>query len=71
MFFLGIVSWKGASRFNEGVCFLDGEGDAPHGKGIGFDRRVFDNNCRMGGGSAPPSLPHTMGNPSMLLINLE
>ena len=59
MFFLGIVSWKGASRFNEGVRFLDGERGAPHGRGIGFDRRVFENNCRMGGGSAPhPPAPH-------------
>ena len=26
MFFLGIISWKGASPFNEGVCFSDWEG---------------------------------------------
>ena len=47
-FFLGIISWKGASRFNEGglggwkeVVFQMGEasllsGGAPHGEGIGF-----------------------------------
>ena len=26
VFFLGIVLWNDASRFNEGVCFSDGEG---------------------------------------------
>ena len=48
MLFLGIISWKSASRFNGGVCFSDGRasflsGATPHegtsvlmgGEGVG------------------------------------
>ena len=36
MLFLGIISWKGASRFRWGALFLGG-GVHPMGKDIGFD----------------------------------
>ena len=41
VFFLGIFSWKGASCFNGGCCFLhggalllSGGGGVPHGRGL-------------------------------------
>ena len=44
MLFLRIISWKGASRFNGGVCFSDGclhfqMGGMSHGEGFGFGGR--------------------------------
>ena len=62
MLFLGIISWKSASRFNGGVCFSDGRasflsGATPHegtsvlmGGGKGLEKI-----CSMGG--CPPMLP--------------
>ena len=41
---LGIILWKGVSRFNGGICFSDGGASflsgrgAPWGRGIGFDQ---------------------------------
>ena len=58
MVFLGIISWKGVSCFNGGVCFSDrgasflsggGEG-VPHGGGINFGGGGVQKNCKMGGG---------------------
>ena len=58
MIFLGINSWKGTSRFNEGGLFFRWGGfifklgaSAPWG-GIGFDGGGFEKNRWMGG--APP-----------------
>ena len=62
MLFLGIISWKGTSRFNEGgewgggsdwgASFLSGV--AASWGGIGFDVGGFKKNCWMRGGHAPP-----------------
>ena len=55
MFFLGIISWKGASRFNGGfgvASFLSGAGGAPW-RGISFDGDVFEK--IVGWGGTPPS----------------
>ena len=56
MLFLGIISWKGASRFNEGGggCFSDWgasflSGGVPWGD-IGFDGRGFQKKSLDGGG---------------------
>ena len=62
--FLGIISWKGASRFNGGEgCFSDGGtsfligGDAPCGASVlmggGFKKKSWDE-----GGCPPPMFPH-------------
>ena len=54
MLFVGIISWKGASRLNGGFVFQMGEGfifkrGHPMG-GIGFDGKGFrKKNCKMGG----------------------
>ena len=69
MLFLGIISWKGASRFNGGSCFSDGgasylsEGCAPWGHRFWWGGGGSKKNCRMGGG-APPHASPTMGNPA-------
>ena len=67
MLFLRIISWKGASRFNGGVCFSDGRlhfqmGGMSHGEGFGFGGRggFSKKNHKMGGA---PHVPPTMGNP--------
>ena len=57
MLFLRIISWKGASGFNGGVCFSGG--------GASF----LSGECPMGGvfvlmGDGPPP-PPTMGNPGV------
>ena len=80
MFFLEIISWKGASRFNGGgVCLSDGEasflsgGDAPWGALVLMEGGVFDKNLWIidGMGVPPlPSCPHTMGN-AVIYANLE
>ena len=63
MIFLGIISWKGASRFNGGEgCFSDGGtsfligGGCPMW-GIGFDGRGFQKKNRWMRGGAPPHVP--------------
>ena len=59
MLFLGIISWKGGSRFNGRGCFSDGEfrfyvGVAPHMGAIGFDEGGgFAKNRRMQGVARP------------------
>ena len=59
MILLVIISWTGASRFNGGICFLDGEASFLSGEGgsIGFDGRVFEKNCWMGGNVPLPPCP--------------
>ena len=68
MLFLGIMSWKDASRFNGGrglflrwgASFLSG-GCAPWA-GIGFDGGGVQKNCRRHPLLPPHAFP-TMGNP--------
>ena len=81
MLFLGIISWKGASRFNgEGGCFSDRKGFvfkwgcAPWGvlalMGGRFLKKI------VGWGGVPPCSAPTMGNPvngalfAMILIKI-
>ena len=77
MLSLGIISWKESFHFlfqSEGLFFrwgelhleVDGE---PHGQGITFDREGFSKKIVGWGEHAPP--PPTIGNPCMLLINLQ
>ena len=60
MVFLGIISWKDASRFNgegEGVVFQMGfifKWKVTSWAGIGFDGGIFEKNQRMGEGAPPP-----------------
>ena len=71
MFFLGIILWKGASRFNGegmggvfqigGALFLSG-GGAPWG-GISFDGKGFRKKLLDGTHHTQPPTP-TMGNPA-------
>ena len=57
MLFLGIISWKGASRFNGGGCFSD-RGFLSGGSTLGASVLMegVEKNRRMGGGAlhAPP-----------------
>ena len=76
MLFLGIISWKGASRFNGGFVFHMGGlifkwGMHPMGGGIDFDgggggsKKIIG--CEEGGGwvGALPYAPPTIGNPGL------
>ena len=73
MLFLGIISWKGASRFNGGFVFqmrgasLLSGGECTPWQGHQFWWGVFKKNCRMGGGPPMPP-PPTMGNPAYKLL---
>ena len=49
VFFLGIFSWKGASCFNGGCCFLHGGALLLSGGGGGAPWEGVEKNCRMGG----------------------
>ena len=58
MLFVGIISWKGASRLNGGFVFQMGEGfifkrghpmgGIPWGASV-LMGKVFEKNCKMGG----------------------
>ena len=53
MLFLGIISWKGASRFNGGSCFSDGGASyLSEGVGGGFKKKIVG-----WGEGHPPMLP--------------
>ena len=70
MLFLGIISWKSASRFNGGVCFSDGRasflsGATPHegtsvlmGGGRGWKKFVVWEGAPHCGNPAPPHSKH-------------
>ena len=64
MLFLGIISWKGASRFNGGGCFSD-RGFLSGGSTLGASVLMegVEKNRRMGGGAL--HAPSTIGNPVM------
>ena len=82
MLFLGIISWKGASRFNRGwgvffrwggEGFIFNWGDSPWGALVLMEGGVFDKNLWIidGMGVPPPTpCPHTMGN-AVIYANLE
>ena len=72
MLCLGIISWKGAFRFNRGVVFFQMGGGfifkwegAPHGGASVLMGEVFEKNHRMGGAPSMPSPHPTMGNPAL------
>ena len=66
MLFLEIISWKGVSCFNGGVCFSDGGASFLSGGGHSIGEHQFwgggflKKNHKMGG--ATPMPPPTMGN---------
>ena len=64
MLFLGIISWKGASCFNEVVVFQMGPSFLSRGH-TPWGASVFEKKCRMGGVHLLP--PPTMGNPGYVL----
>ena len=71
MLFLGIISWKGTSRFNgRGLFFRWGGFIVKCGGGVSHGMTLIlmggaRKNCWMG--EAPPHTPPTMGNPDTLI----